>query len=245
MDFKVEINGLPVSAHYSQESIDGIFLPFLRKLTELQKKLGRRIFVLLAAPPGAGKSTLCEFLKYLTAQDDSLLPVTVIGMDGFHHRQEYLLSHTALRDGKEIPLVSIKGAPVTFDLPLLTERMKRVAAGEECGWPAYNRLTHNPQENAVAVTGNIVLLEGNYLLLDEPGWRELKELADFTVKIVADAEDLRPRLVARKTASGVSPEAACEFVEHSDLWNAQLCLEHSLPADLTLFLQHDGEYTAR
>lgn len=244
MNFQIEINGLPVSAHYSQESIDDIFLPFLREMTELQKGLGRRIFVLLAAPPGAGKSTLCEFLKYLTAQDKSLTPITVIGMDGFHRRQEYLLSHTAERDGKEIPMVSIKGAPVTFDLPLLTERMKLVAAGEECGWPTYNRLTHNPQENAIRVTGEIVLLEGNYLLLDEPGWRELRSLADYSVKITANPEDLRPRLTERKIATGVSPEAADDFVERSDLWNARLCLEHSLPADLTLFLQHDGEYTA-
>ena len=29
----------------------------------------------------------------------------------------------------------IKGAPPTFDLEKLTERLKRVAAGENCGWP--------------------------------------------------------------------------------------------------------------
>lgn len=245
MNFQIEINGLPVSAHYSQESVDRVFLPFLREMTELQKKLGRRILVLLAAPPGAGKSTLCEFLKHLTAQDETLTPITVIGMDGFHRRQEYLLSHTTLRDGKEIPMVDIKGAPVTFDLPLLTERMKRVAAGEECGWPVYNRVTHNPQDNAIRVAGEIVLLEGNYLLLDEPGWRELRALADYTVKITADIETLRPRLLARKIASGAMPETAGDFVERSDLWNARLCLERSLPADLTLSLQHDDEYTVK
>lgn len=242
MKYNVGINGLDVEAEYSERSIEMIFLPLLERLTKMQRQKGRRILVMLAAPPAAGKSTLVNFLKYLSGTRENLTPLTIIGMDGFHHYQDYLLSHTVARDGKEISMVKIKGAPVTFDLELLTSRVARVAAGEVCGWPEYNRLLHNPVEDAHLVAGEIVLLEGNYLLLDEDGWRELKNYADYTIKIIADEKQVRERLVNRKCASGTPYEEAVEFVENSDLVNVRECLVKSLAADLTLRLEDDGNY---
>ena len=87
MTFQIEINGLPVTAGFSEENIEEIFLPLLKHLTKLQSGLGRRILVFLAAPPGAGKSTLAEFLKYLSENTPGVTPVTITGMDGFHRRQ--------------------------------------------------------------------------------------------------------------------------------------------------------------
>lgn len=242
--FSSVINGLAVDAVYSSDNVENIFLPLLRKWTELQKVEVRRIVILLAAPPGAGKTTLAQFLHQLSISEEGLTPVTVLGMDGFHRRQEYLLSHTVNRNGEKVAMVRIKGAPVTFDFESLYVRVKRVAAGENCPWPTYNRLLHNPQDNAFIVSGNIVLLEGNYLLLDEDGWREMKDLADDTVRIVADREMLRDRLIARKAASGTSYEEAVDFVDTSDLENADICLTHSLPANLTLRLLPDGTFCA-
>lgn len=243
MRYSVEINGLAVDARYSEASVQNIFLPLLQRLTALYEQKQRRILVMLAAPPGAGKSTLASFLRQLSLSRPELQPVTVIGIDGFHRQQQYLLTHTAERDGKQVPMVNIKGAPVTFDLPALRSAVERVAAGEVCGWPEYNRLLHDPVEDAICVDGTIVLLEGNYLLLDEEGWRELRQFADFTVRITAEEQQLRGRLTERKIASGAPREAAQEFVERSDLYNARLCLEHSLPADLELRLLPNDEYT--
>ena len=240
--FSTEINGLAVDAAYSCDNVENIFLPLLRKWKELQKKEARRIVILLAAPPGAGKTTLAQFLHQLSVSEEGLTPVTVLGMDGFHRRQEYQLSHTVIRNGENVSMVRIKGAPVTFDLESLHARVMRVAAGENCPWPTYNRLLHNPQDNAFIVSGNIVLLEGNYLLLDEDGWREMKDLADDTIRIVADREMLRGRLIARKAASGTSYEEAVAFVDTSDLANVDICLTRSLPANLTLRLLPDGTF---
>lgn len=242
MNYDVIINGLDVHAYYSDESINNIFIPLLRKLYLLQKEKGRRILVMLAAPPGAGKSTLLSFLKYLSESTEGVSPITTIGMDGFHRYQDYLLSHTTLRDGKAIQMVKIKGAPITFDIDLLQERIKQVAAGKECGWPEYDRLKHNPIDNAMAVTGNIVLLEGNYLLLNEDGWETLKEYADLTIKIDADIDMLRDRLINRKIKTGVDKESAIQFVESSDLYNAKLCLDLSSDADIELKLGQDNQY---
>ena len=238
--FQTEINGLPVQAEFSEENIREIFLPLLRTLTALQKRLNRRILVFLAAPPGAGKSTLAAFLKALSRETDGVTPLTVIGMDGFHRRQEYLQTNTALRDGKEIPMVDIKGAPITFDLEMLKAAVQKAAAGEECDWPEYDRLLHNPVYRGLRVTGEIVLLEGNYLLLDQEGWRDLKQFADYTIRLDADTGLLRRRLVERKTASGMPRERAETFVDFSDLNNVRLCREKSLPADRTLLTRPDG-----
>lgn len=253
MIFKTNINGIDVEAFFSEDDIQNRYIPFLKMLTVKQKEkesagkpkggreeenvsgeksTGSRLFVMLAAPPGCGKTTLLCFLKKLSEETEGVSPVNVIGMDGFHRYQDYLTSHTVIRDGVEIPMVKIKGAPVTFDLEKLTDAVKKVAAGENTGWPSYNRMTHNPQENASVVSGNIVILEGNYLLLDDEGWRDLRQYADLTVKLTEDEEVLRKRLVERHIKSGKSPEAARAFVEYSDMPNAKICLECSGRADI-------------
>lgn len=243
MNYDIEINGLPVKAVYTKESIDNIFIPLLKKLTQMQKEKGSRILVMLAAPPGAGKSTLSSFLKYLSENVDGVKPITVIGMDGFHRYQDYLLSHTIMRDGKEISMVDVKGTPETFDLPLLLERIEKVASGDECGWPEYDRLKHNPKEDAITVSGEIVLLEGNYLLLNDDGWNKLKDYADYSVKITADEKILRKRLLDRKIMCGNDYDKAVRFVDYSDMYNVRICLERSSDADLTIKLNDDDSYS--
>ena len=245
MQYKVNINGIDVDAIYSKENIDEIFIPMLERMKQLHQEHGRRILVFLAAPPGTGKSTLVSFLQYLSENTDGLEPVATIGMDGFHHYQDYLKSHQIIRDGKEYSMVQVKGAPETFDLDQFTERIKRVASGEKVGWPEYNRMTHNPKDNAIYVTGDIVLLEGNYLLLNRKGWKDLRNYADLTIKITAEPDMLRNRLIERKICSGSIYEDAAQFVDFSDMANVRVCLEESADADINLELCQDDSYKIR
>ena len=240
--YSVRINGVDVDAQYDRQAVGTIFLPLLKRLTEMQKERGRRILVMLAAPPGAGKSTLLSFLETLSHESPDLCPVQAIGMDGFHRRQEYLISHEVELDSGRVSMVQIKGAPVTFDLERLKDRIRTVASGAVCGWPVYDRLLHNPVEDAVTVDGRIVLLEGNYLLLDEDGWREASACADYTVSVRADEDLLRTRLIERRIRTGVEREAAVRFVDFSDMPNVRLCLSKMMPADLQLRLDADGSY---
>lgn len=245
MNYSININGIDVDATYSDNAIKEIFIPLLEHLTALQKEKGRRILALLAAPPGAGKSTLSSFLQKLSKEQEQLFDIQAIGMDGFHRRQEYLLSHTTIRDGQEIRMVDIKGAPITFDLDGLKKKIEMVLSGGSIGWPSYDRHLHNPVEDAITVKKDIVLLEGNYLLLDEEGWRDLKDLADYTIFVSADEDMLRERLIDRKAKSGNSREKAEKFVDYSDMANVRLCLNKSLPADLELFIDQDGDFCKR
>ena len=241
--YDVNINGIDVNAIYSDETINNIFIPLLKRLTEMQKKKGKRILVMLAAPPGAGKSTLVSFFEQLSKESDDLCDVQAIGMDGFHRRQEYLLRHTTERDGVTVKMVDIKGAPITFDLEKLIAAIRRVADGENCGWPSYDRHLHNPVEDTYFVESDIVILEGNYLLLDEDGWRDLRKYADYTIRVMADEGFLRDRLIDRKIKSGNSEEKAIHFVDYSDMANVRICLEKSLPADMMLKVKEDGYYS--
>ena len=236
------INGINVCAHYTEQAVSGIFIPFLDRLSGLQSRKGRRLLVMLAAPPGAGKTTLLSFWEKLWQERGSSQRLQVIGMDGFHRRQEYLLSHFVPRDGRQVSMVEIKGAPVTFDLEKLTESIRKVAAGEICWWPVYDRLLHNPVDDAVMVDSDIVLLEGNYLLLEETGWRDLRKGADYTVSVRAEESLLRSRLISRRIKTGVDEESATRFVDFSDMPNVRLCLERTAPADLQLALDEAGDY---
>ena len=139
-------------------------------------------------------------------------------------------------------MVRIKGAPETFDLARLTERVRQLLQGGPCPWPIYDRLLHNPVEDALEVRENVVLLEGNYLLLDEAGWRDLSGYADYTVSVRAGENMLRSRLIERRMHTGVDRKASEAFVDFSDMPNVRLCLARSRKADLELVVDADGEY---
>jgi len=240
MEYSTNINGIEVVASYSEKSVNAILIPLLRHLSAIHSKRKKRIIVMLAAPPGAGKSTLVSFLERLAKDIIPEKTVQAVGMDGFHLQQDYLVSHRINVNGNEIPMVSIKGAPVTFDLNGLRTKILEVKEYPTCKWPRYDRLLHNPVEDAITIDADIVLLEGNYLLLDLAGWRELVTYADFTISISANEELLRERLIKRRIATGVQETAAKQFVEFSDMANVRLCLEKTKSADLQLELTNDG-----
>lgn len=236
------INNMPVTAEYREEDVQTIFLPLVKKLTEMQKEKGSRLFVMLAAPPAAGKSTLCRFLSRLSETTPGLSRISAIGMDGFHRYMSYLTTHKTVRDGEEIMMVKIKGSPVSFDLPRLTQYIRETATGDRVLWPDFDRMKKDPVEDAIRMDGEIILLEGNYLLLEEPGWDELSSYADYTIKITADPDFLRERLIRRKHATGASMEETVAFVEYSDMANVRLCLSKTKNADFELRLRNDGSY---
>lgn len=90
MKYDVNINGLDIKADFSKETINSILVPLLKKLAGIHSEKKNRVIAILAAPPGAGKSTLVSFLEYIAGDVIPDKKVQAIGMDGFHRRQEYL-----------------------------------------------------------------------------------------------------------------------------------------------------------
>lgn len=102
---------------------------------------------------------------------------------------------------------------------------------------------HDVVAASLPIRKKILLVEGNYLLLDEGRWTGLAELADYTVFLSAPEALLQKRLVARKVAGGSTPEEARAWYEASDGRNVARVLAHHFPADLELALGADGSLT--
>ena len=240
--YEMMVNGLPQKIRYNADTVEGLFLPLLRRLRELQRRSGRRCIVFLAAPPATGKSTLAQFLAPLSRTEECLPPVQALGMDGFHYPNRYLAAHTILRDGEEIPLTSIKGAPETFDVPALAAKLS-AAREERVTFPVYDRRIHDVVPDAVTADAPILLVEGNWLLLDEEPWHVLCPLADYTLRIDVPPELLRGRLIARKVQGGSTAEDAVAFYEASDAPNILRFAAHVGAADEIWRMMADGDFT--
>ena len=239
--YDMSVNGLPQKIRYNADTVEGLFLPLLRRLTEMQRAAARRILVFLAAPPATGKSTLLLFLAQLAQEHEEFTRVQALGMDGFHHPNRYLETHSILRDGVETPLKSIKGAPETFDVAHLAAKLAAAKEGAT-PFPVYDRRIHDVVPDALTVDAEILLVEGNWLLLDEEPWQGLRTLADYRLRIDAAPELLRARLIARKVQGGLSEAEATAFYEASDAANVLRFAAHAGAADEVWQMAADGDF---
>ena len=240
-DYEMTVNGLPQEIRYNADTVEGLFLPLLRRLTEMQRAAARRILVFLAAPPATGKSTLLQFLEELARTHDELPQVQTLGMDGFHHTNAYLAAHRVLRDGVETPLRSIKGAPETFDVAHLAAKLAAAKDGAT-PFPVYDRRIHDVVPDALIADAPILLVEGNWLLLDEEPWHTLRPLADYRIRIDAPSALLKDRLIARKVQGGCSDAEATAFYERSDAPNVLRFAAHAGAADEIWRMEEDGDF---
>lgn len=238
------VNGLEVQARFGEKDVERVLLPLLRRWSVMQAERSGRLVAFLAAPPGAGKSTLAAFLEQLSAQTPDVTPVQAMGMDGFHYPNAYLDAHSFVdEDGREVGMRSRKGAPQTFDVEGLRAALADARSDAPAPWPTYSRVLHDVVAASLPIRKKILLVEGNYLLLDEGRWTGLAELADYTVFLSAPEALLRERLVARKVTGGSTPEEARAWYEASDGRNVAHVLAHHSPADLELALGADGSLT--
>ena len=227
--YDFEINGLPVRAEYPESAVKEILLPLIARLQTLRREKKRRVRVLLAGPPAAGKSTLCRFLETLCPD------IQALSLDGFHYPNAYLESHTL----NGVPLRKIKGAPETYDVAALQNALTHIL-DDGARWPAYDRRLHDPVPDAIPVTGEILLIEGNWLLLDAPPWNALPH--DFTVFLRMDSPEQVERVVRRKIAGGFAEADARAFAERNDRANIAFCLERSRRADFNIEITDDGNW---
>ncbi|MFW8634919.1 nucleoside/nucleotide kinase family protein [Cribrihabitans pelagius] len=172
---------------------------------------GRRRLVAVSGAPGSGKSTLAQAAADALSQQGHR--TAVVPMDGFHLDNEILSKRG---------LLARKGAPETFDLGGLARLLPALTQEEEVFYPVFDR----PRDIAIAGAGrvgpehNIVLVEGNYLLFDEAGWRNLAQNWDLAIRVKVDISELRRRLVTRWLSHGLDAQAATARAEGNDLANA-------------------------
>lgn len=183
------------------------------------------LLVGLAGEPGAGKSTAA-------AQLVALLPAArVLPMDGFHLPQAELV-----RLGRRERM----GAPDTFDvagfITLLTRLRDLHNSGAPVLAPGFDRRVEEPVPGQLALTPALrcIVVEGNYLLLDQGGWQRVAPLLDLTVGVVLDESTRLERLIARHVSFGKDPEAARAWALGPDQANAALIAPTLQRADVLL-----------
>lgn len=188
---------------------------------------GERFIAAIAGPPGSGKSTLAASLaKRLTVRGGR--NVAILSMDGFHYDNAVL---------EPAGLLTRKGAPETFDAAGFAECVARLRiAREDVATPVFDREADLARAGAAIVSRDceIVLIEGNYLLLDSEPWREAAACYDLTVMLDVPVAELRRRLVRRWRDHGLDEAAAIARAEDNDMRNAGLVIAGSVDADFVL-----------
>lgn len=132
----------------------------------------------------------------------------------------------------------VKGCPETFNVNKFIQKIKETKV-QNTYWPLYNRTLHNPEENQVFIHEQIVLIEGNYLLLDEEPWCHICHLFDDSLFIKAHPDELKKRLISRKMKGGIPYHQASDFYMKSDSVNVQKVLNHSLNAKTCLCMENN------
>jgi len=239
-----QVNGLEVHCQFEEDTIYQIFLPLLRKWTKMQREQTQRIVIFLAAPPAVGKTTAATFLEYLSKEYEDIEEIQAVGLDGFHYKQEYILAHNTVIDGKEVPMKDIKGCPETYDIEKLITKLSYLKTSAVT-WPSYSRKIHDVVDDAHICSKNIILIEGNWLLLNEAKWCTLREYCDYSILIRAEEGMLRERLIDRKMQGGSSYEEAQVFYTRSDRANVRRVLSCSSTPDLFLCMDEKGNYRVK
>jgi pantothenate kinase len=198
------------------------------KIQEVMRP-GERTLVAIVGPPGAGKSTVADALARLLAPTATVLP-----MDGFHLPQARL---------RQLGRRERMGAPDTFDvedfLRVLT-LLKRAYgnSGSHVAAPGFDREIEEPVPDAIDISPefSLVIVEGNYLLLDGDGWEHAAAAFDVSFFVEVPHDVRVERLVARHVRFGKNPADARAWALGPDEANARVIVETAARANHVIAL---------
>ena len=187
---------------------------------------GGRQFLAIAGAPGSGKSRSAEALfKALDASRPG--KVAILPMDGFHYDDAVLY---------DMGRRAFKGAPDTFDVGGLRAVLERLRAGHErdVAVPVFDRDLEISRGSARLISSQVelILVEGNYLLLDQAPWGGLAPYFDVTVMIDVPEGELRRRLRRRWERYHLNEAEIAHKLDKNDLPNGRTVREHSRAADI-------------
>lgn len=190
---------------------------------ESNAKDKNRYLISISGAPGCGKSTFSAFLK------NRLKNAEIIQMDGFH------LENTILNYKK---IIERKGSPETFDFDGLESLIKRVKTqiSDYVYAPLFNRELDSSIGSAIEISKEIkyILVEGNYLLLDEKPWSDLNTLFDYKIFLYVDEEKTIKRLTERWLKLGLDRNKISKKVFENDMKNFKKVSENLLKYDFII-----------
>ena len=188
-----------------------------------------RVLVGIVGAPAAGKSTLASSLAADFRRTDGENTAVAVGMDGFHVANSELV---------RLGLSARKGAPETFDAYGFVALLRRLRAGDDpiVYAPAYSRTLHESIGGVIPVSADVrmIIVEGNYLLLEAPPWDRVREFLDIVIYLDTPTGVRVPSLLRRQRSRGLDRDAAYDWVYRSDEANADLVAATRERADVVL-----------
>ncbi|CAL9061013.1 unnamed protein product [Musa banksii] len=170
----------------------------------------------LAGPPGAGKTTLSSEvvrrLNNLWSQKatgkNSVSPLEfaiVLPMDGFHLYRSQL---DAMENPEEAH--ARRGAPWTFNPELLLKCLHSLRNEGSTYAPSFDHGVGDPVEDDVFVSSEhkVVIVEGNYLFLEEGIWQDICSIFDEKWFLDIDINVAMERVLKRHISTGKEPDVA-------------------------------------
>lgn len=182
-------------------------------LLDKAMQTGHRSVLGIAAPPGAGKSTLAKALQKALGRHAVLVP-----MDGFH------LANVTLR---YLQRDKRKGAMDTFDAAgyaSLLKRIRQCPRSETIFAPDFDRNIEEAIAAAISVEEDhlLVITEGNYLLQQSGAWKEVRQQTDEVWYLEVESNTRQQQLIKRHMQFGRTLQEAQAWVEQTDEPNAHL-----------------------
>lgn len=179
-----------------------------------------KLLIGIAGPPGSGKTTLSERVcKRINASKATKGTCVVVPMDGFHFYRKEL---DAMQDSEEAH--KRRGAHWTFDSHAFVRCIRRIRREGADLVPSFDHGVGDPVPHDIWVKGHhkVVLIEGNYLLLDIPPWTSLQSLLDEIWFVDCPLDVAMERVKQRQIDIGLSPEQSFSRIVSNDRPNAEL-----------------------
>nr|CAB3462545.1 unnamed protein product [Digitaria exilis] len=198
----------------SMEEVYDALAEHLLSVLKNTEHLDSKYIVGLAGPPGAGKSTVAS---------EVVRRVNMLWSDKHSKHSRALLPNEEI------------AAMLPMDGFHLYRAQLDAMEGSVYA-PSFDHGVGDPVENDIFVKPQhkIVIVEGNYLLLEEDIWRDIKDLFDEKWFIDIDIDVSMQRVLKRHIATGKEPDVAAWRISYNDRPNAELIMESKKNADLVI-----------
>ncbi|KAM3272165.1 hypothetical protein ACQJBY_042397 [Aegilops geniculata] len=205
--------GAPQIEAKSMEEVYDSLAEHLLSVLKSIDNLDSKYIVGLAGPPGAGKSTVAS---------------EVVRRVNMRWSQKHAEDSSLNSDEDIATMLPMDG----FHL----YRSQLDAMEGSVYAPSFDHGVGDPVENDIFVKPQhkIVIVEGNYLLLEEDVWREIRDMFDekWFIDIAIDVS--MQRVLQRHIGTGKEPDVATWRISYNDRPNAELIMESKKAADLVI-----------